>query len=117
LAVRICNPVSYLAQKVLAFSARKPDKRGKDVLYIHDTLLLFGGAFEDLREIWVSSVREQLHKRARRKVVEAAGELFGRVTDESIAAAEIARRTGKRALSADRLAAVGRSGLAQIFIP
>ena len=38
--IRICNPVSYLAQKVLSLPSRRREKRGKDVLYIYDTLLL-----------------------------------------------------------------------------
>ena len=38
--IRICNPVSYLAQKVLSLPSRRREKRGKDVLDIYDTLLL-----------------------------------------------------------------------------
>jgi hypothetical protein len=40
--VRIPNPAGYVVQKLLVFKKRDASKRAKDVLYIHDTLDLFG---------------------------------------------------------------------------
>jgi hypothetical protein len=40
--VRIPNAASYLAQKLLVHGKRKSAERAKDVLYIHDTIELFG---------------------------------------------------------------------------
>ena len=41
--LRVANPVSYLMQKVLTVERRPQEsKKAKDVLYIHDTLLIFG---------------------------------------------------------------------------
>jgi hypothetical protein len=40
--VFVPNPTSFIVQKLLIHSARWPGKRAQDVLYIHDTLELFG---------------------------------------------------------------------------
>jgi len=116
LPVKICNPVSYIAQKILVFPNRKPDKRGKDLLYIHDTLLLFGGNLEELREVWLDSVRTQLARKARCQVAEAAQRLFGRVTDHAVDAVDIAMQAGRRGTDPNRLVAVCRAGLSQVFV-
>jgi hypothetical protein len=39
--VLLPNPVSYVAQKLLIQQERTPKKRPDDVLYVHDTLMLF----------------------------------------------------------------------------
>jgi hypothetical protein len=114
--VKICNPVSYLAQKLRTLSKRSPDKRGKDVLYIHDTILLFGGALDDLRLIWTEQLLAELATRARRQVVQAPERLFSGVTDAAREAASIARATGGRAIEVEELAAVCRRGLSEIFV-
>lgn len=115
LPIKVCNPVSYLAQKVLSLPKRRSARRGKDVLYIHDTLLLFGGAFEDLREIWSASVQPNLDKRAFREVTQAPERLFGNATDAARDAAVQARSTRGRTIRVDDLVAVCRRGLSEIF--
>lgn len=115
--IKICNPVSYLAQKLLSLPQRGPDTRGKDILYLHDTLLLFGGALEDLRAIWVDSVRPALADRARRGVVQASEALFSRITDDAREAADVARSSGARNINVETLVAVCRRGLSEVFIP
>ncbi len=45
---RIANPVAFLAQKILIMPTRPLDKRGKDLLYIYDTLAIFAGHLEEL---------------------------------------------------------------------
>jgi hypothetical protein len=112
--VKICNPASYLAQKVLALPSRRPSKRGKDILYIHDTLLLFGAALDELRALWIADVRPQLAKKALAQVLGASEQFFGDVTDHSREAAHVARGAG-RSISAGELAAACRLGLSQIF--
>jgi hypothetical protein len=113
--VKICNPVSYLAQKLRTLSKRSPDKRGKDVLYIHDTILLFGGALDDLRLIWTEQLLAELATRARRQVVQAPERLFSGVTDAARDAASIAQSTGARNIRVEDLVAVCRRGLSEIF--
>ena len=112
--IRICNPASYLAQKVLALPSRRPSKRGKDVLYVHDTLLLFGAALDELRALWIAEIRPRLAKKVLAQVLGASEQFFGDVTDLSREAANVARGAG-RSISASELAAACRLGLSEIF--
>jgi hypothetical protein len=114
MAVQICNPVSYLAQKILILPARRLPKQGKDVLYIHDTMLMFGGAFDELRALWLTEIRRHLARKALRQVLDASEELFGVVADRSLHASQVAREAG-RSLTATEIAAVCRRGLSEIF--
>ncbi|TDQ93033.1 GSU2403 family nucleotidyltransferase fold protein [Paraburkholderia silvatlantica] len=51
--LRVPNPVSFMIQKLLIRDDRIPKKRAQDVLYVYDTLYMFGGAIEDdLAPIW-----------------------------------------------------------------
>ena len=43
------NPVSFMVQKFLIHGRRDSNKRAQDVLYIHDTLELFGASLDQLR--------------------------------------------------------------------
>lgn len=47
--VLVANPDSFLAQKVLTHERRDRDDRAKDILYIHDTLQVFGARLGELR--------------------------------------------------------------------
>ncbi|HBY60383.1 MAG TPA: hypothetical protein DEH78_11205, partial [Solibacterales bacterium] len=44
-AVRVANPMGFLAQKLLIHRKRCADDQAKDILYIHDTLQVFGARF------------------------------------------------------------------------
>jgi hypothetical protein len=50
--VQIANPVGFIAQKLLIRDQRVPRKQAQDVLYIHDTLELFGSGLDELRMMW-----------------------------------------------------------------
>lgn len=115
LPIKVCNPVSYLVQKVLPLPARKGDKRGKDVLYIYDTLLLFGGALDDLRRIWSGSVRPKLTKKALRVVMQSPENLFGWVTDAAREASIQAQSSRGQRIGVDDLVRTCRLGLSEIF--
>jgi hypothetical protein len=112
--IKICNPASYLAQKVLVLPSRRPSKRGKDILYIHDTLLLFGAALDELQALWIAEIRRQLAKKAVAQVLGASQRFFGDITDLSREAANVARGVG-RSISAGELAAACRLGLSEVF--
>jgi len=115
LLVKICNPVAYIVQKILALPKRRAEQRAKDVLYIHDTLLVFGGAVDQLEKLWTSTVRPSLSVRAIKTVLQAPQTVFGGVTDDLRGAAIQARSASGRSLDADRVAAVCRFGLARVL--
>ena len=111
-AVRIANPVTYLAQKVLIHGVRDREDRAKDILYMHDTFELFGAQLPNLAELWLKVVSPQLHPRASRTVSQTSKNLFGFLTDDIRRAAEISTH---RALSPEAILAVCRYGYIQII--
>ena len=115
LQVTICNPVSYIAQKVLTLEKRSSEKRAKDILYLHDTLRIFAGALPGLQALWHSEIRRTLPPKAARRVVEARVTLFGSISDDARTAAIQAESSGARVLPAERLVAACRLGLSTIF--
>ena len=88
--VRIPNPVAFLVQKILIQERREPTDRAKDLLYMHDTIELFGDALLELQKLWRDAVRPLLSARALRSVEAAPKRLFGGVTDPVRDAARIA---------------------------
>ena len=90
--VQIANPASFLAHKVLIHNKRKRDKAAKDILYIHDTLEIFGARLGDLSLEWDTQVKPRIHPRSVRKIERAATDLFAVVSDEIREAAQDGRR-------------------------
>lgn len=115
-AIRIPNPASYLAQKILIHGHRKPSDRAKDTLYVHDTLETFADALPGIRRTWLERVRPTLGERQVRRIEAAAGHLEGGISDE-IREATIQARAVGRDLSAERLMQVCAYGLREIFGP
>lgn len=83
------NATSFIVQKLLIHSDRPPRKRAQDILYIHDTLELFGRSLGELRRLWLEEVRPQMAPKTSRKVETVARELFAEVTDTTREAARI----------------------------
>ena len=110
--VRLANPVSFVAQKLLIHSLRPPRKRSQDVLYIHDTMELFASTLGDLRAIWSEDVRPSLPRRTAERIERMAQEQFREVTDDIRAAVRIPQ---DRVLRPDRMRATCDLGLAAIF--
>ena len=110
--VKLPNPVSFIAQKLLIEKQRKPDKKAQDALYIHDTLELFGGELPGMKALWQEKVRPTMHEKTARTVVELQKEQFGAVTDVIRSAARIPQ---DRVLTPERLQATCAYGLAEIF--
>lgn len=75
------NPTSFMVQRLLIQSGRPADKKAQDVLYIHDTLELFGGSLSELRRLWVEEVRPSMPDKWVKKTESMVRELFAEVTD------------------------------------
>lgn len=110
--LRIANPASFLAHKVLIHNKRTLSKFAKDVLYIHDTLEIFGGRLEDLNRAWRTEVKLQIHPNAVKTIHRAATDLFGQLNDPI---RDAARMTESRKLSAEVVRERCNFGLDQIF--
>lgn len=61
--ILIPNAVAFIAQRLVIRSQRPAAKRAQDVLYVHDTLELFGGAFGPLAALWADAVRPHVGAR------------------------------------------------------
>jgi hypothetical protein len=94
--IQIPNPVGFLAQKVLIHEKREREHRAKDILYMHDTLEVFGSRLPEMRDLWRCTVSPQLLPRSTNKLSKAAENLFGELSDDVRRAAEI---SAERALS------------------
>jgi nucleotidyltransferase-like protein len=115
LTVRIPNAVTYLAQKLLVLPDREKDKQDNDVVYIHDTLMIFADSLPQLGRLW-GSVRPQLTTKQVRNLDRERGTIFGAVDDRLRRAAIIARETGRGAPpSAEQIRERCASGLRAIF--
>ena len=110
--VRVANPVSFIAQKLLIRGRRKHNKVPQDVLYIHDTLELFGRDLEALRAVWLDQVRPTLAPRTVRNMGEFRREQYGDVTDAIRTAARIPQ---DRDLDPDGMRAACAFGLDAVF--
>jgi len=112
MTVRIPSATAYIAQKVLVRQKRSAEERAKDLLYIHDTIELFGRSLPSLHEEWRNTFQQQLHPKAVRTIERAGSVIFSHVDDISREAALMA--TGRR-LPADEILEVCRAGWKQIF--
>lgn len=110
--VRIANPASFLAQKILIHSERNDKDRAKDLLYIHDTIEVFSESLGELQTIYRNDVAPKLHPRRRTEIEAAATKLFDKVDD---LIREAALMAAGRKLSPERLAETSRAGLNEIF--
>jgi hypothetical protein len=113
--VLIPNAAAYLFQKLITLSSRQVDKRGKDVLYVFDTLLLFSSSLPELRRHW-ERLSPRLTEPVRRDFARLWRSRFIAGADEVVAAASIARNTGRSSPpSAATIAATCRAGFQEVF--
>jgi hypothetical protein len=106
------NPVSFIVQKLLIHKRRDADKKAQDVLYIHDTLELFGSSLGKLRTVWEDEVRTKMPKPTAKRAIAVATELFENVTDVIRGAARIPQ---DRRLQPENVRAATHYGLEEIF--
>lgn len=109
--VRLPNPVSFLVQKLLIHEDRHPDKRAQDVLYLHDTLILFGAQEETLQNLWHETVLPSLAAKQIAAVRACLDTHFANVTDNIRRAATL---PADRTLDPRRVQAVCEDGLRAI---
>lgn len=110
--VRIANPASFLAQKILIHHERNYRERAKDVLYIHDTIEMFSDKLGELRGLYENEVRPMVHPNQVRELLKAPREIFGNLSDSIREAAVMA---GDRKLDPEALRETCERGLKEIL--
>ena len=103
-----------MVQKFLIHGRRDANKKAQDVLYIHDTLELFGGSLEQLRTVWKDEVRPNMSARTVKTAIRIANELFENVTD---VIRESSRIPQDRRLQPETIRAASQYGLEDVFGP
>jgi hypothetical protein len=91
---------------------RPPEKRAQDVLYVHDTIELFGASLGRLNEHWESSVRATIRRNAVAEIHRVIDAQYGKVTNAIRGAALIPQ---DRSLIPERLQMRCALGLKRIF--
>ena len=109
----VVNPVAYLVQKLLVFEQRR-DKRAKDLLYVFDTLAIFGDSLADLGAEAAGLVPEP-SRSALNTLRFAARERCFRESGLSHDAAAIAASQRARPPSSAQIVAACRAGLPRIL--
>lgn len=87
--VRVPNPVCFMVQKLLIHNERPSAKRAQDLLYVHDTLELFGNDLPNLKMTWREHVEPILTVKQQQALQKILTEQFGAVTDVHRAASRI----------------------------
>jgi hypothetical protein len=112
--ILVPNPVSFMVQKFLIHGQRYAHKKAQDVLYIHDTLELFGASLEKLRTVWEDEVRLKMPARTAKTAMTISAQLFKNVTDVIRDAARIPQ---DRRLQPENILAASKYGLEEVFGP
>jgi len=86
--IRVANPLCFMVQKFLIIDDRTPEKQAQDLLYVYDTIEVFGGLLAEFQTSWKEIVAPSLGKQAAR-IREATTSTFAGVNDVIRAAARI----------------------------
>lgn len=100
--LQIPNPVAFIAQKIFVHDRRSKEKKPQDLLYIHDTLQMFGARTDLLNTTWRTSIVPIYAERDIARLHNARRNMFTEVTDTLLEAARIP--TDRRLEPADMLA-------------
>jgi len=87
--ILVANPLCFMVQKFLIQKDRPPAKQAQDVLYIYDTIELFGALLDEFHEAWKMSISPALGKRQSNTVLTSSKNTFSNINDMIRAAARI----------------------------
>lgn len=87
--LQVANPLCFMVQKLLIKKQRTANKHRQDLLYVFDTIQLFGHLLPQFKENWENVIAPSLEKSMVKTVVQECGESFNTVTDAIRDAASI----------------------------
>ena len=112
--VQVANPLCFMVQKFLIQKDRQPAKQAQDLLYIYDTIELFGALLQEFNETWKAAIKPALGDKLSNVVVDLSNSTFSSVNDVIRAAARIPQ---DRKLSPEQLQMVCQLAFEQILSP
>ena len=101
-----------MAQKLLIHDRRERRSRAKDILYLHDSIELFGASLDVLTKEWNLAAKPALSEGAVCTIESAPAMVFSKVTDDIRGAAQTA---AGRALTPEGVQELCRAGLEIVF--
>lgn len=115
--VRVVNPVTYLLQKLLSLPTRRTlEKQGKDVLYLFDTVAIFGLRLPELR-MAAPELAPDLTKKQIKAIATCANAICFVESDAVRQAAQIASSQRARAPVPQQVAGALKLALRQVLQP
>jgi len=87
--IRVANPLCFMVQKFLIQKYRPAAKQAQDMLYIYDTIELFGALLDEFHEAWKERISPALGKDLSNVVLKLSESTFSNVNDVIRAAALI----------------------------
>src|SRR5471030_280704 len=87
--IQVANPLCFIVQKFLIQKDRPAAKQAQDVLYIYDTIELFGALLEEFHEAWNRNISPALGEKLSNAVLTSSKNTFSNVNDVIRAAARI----------------------------
>lgn len=79
--VQVANPLCFMIQKFLIQKDRNRAKQAQDVLYIYDTIELFGALLDEFHETWNRRISPELGKKLSNTVLTLSKSTFSSITD------------------------------------
>lgn len=79
--IQVANPLAFMVQKFLIQEKRPSNKRAQDILYIFDTIGLFGSQLDAFRTSWKEVIGPALGD-SREVVMKINESTFSKVTDD-----------------------------------
>ena len=79
--IKVANPLCFIVQKFLIQKDRPAAKQAQDVLYIYDTIELFGALLEEFHEAWEQRISPLLDKTLSDIVRTLSENIFSNVND------------------------------------
>lgn len=79
--LQVANPLCFMVQKFLIKKQRTADKHRQDLLYVFDTIQLFGHRLPQFKENWEKVIAPSLDAGAVKTIAQECSESFNSVTD------------------------------------
>lgn len=87
--VQVAHPLCFIIQKFLIQKDRPAAKQAQDVLYIYDTIELFGALLDEFHETWKMRISPALGAKLSNTVLTLSKSTFSNINDVIRAAARI----------------------------
>jgi len=79
--IQVANPLCFMIQKFLIQKDRNMAKQAQDVLYIYDTIELFGALLDEFHDAWNKRISPELGEKLSNTVRTLSKSTFASIND------------------------------------